>query len=83
MWWRRDKRRCCGQSGRNQLWSIQWRYIIEQCDSRHGRSDQLVTSALAGNTTITLRATNPVTSCSVLLTGTSVVTVNPIRYAHG
>jgi hypothetical protein len=43
-----------------------------------GGAINLVTSALAGNTTITVRATNPVTSCSVLLTGTSVVTVNPI-----
>jgi hypothetical protein len=43
-----------------------------------GGAINLVTSALTANTTITVRATNPVTSCSVLLTGTSVVTVNPI-----
>ncbi|MBK7653689.1 MAG: hypothetical protein IPJ20_27375 [Flammeovirgaceae bacterium] len=43
-----------------------------------GGAINLVTSALAANTTITVRATNPVTGCSVLLTGTSVVTVNPI-----
>jgi hypothetical protein len=43
-----------------------------------GGAINLVTSALTANTTITVRATNPVTGCSVLLTGTSVVTVNPI-----
>ena len=43
-----------------------------------GGAINLVTSALSANTTITVKATNPVTSCSVLLTGTSVVTVNPI-----
>jgi hypothetical protein len=43
-----------------------------------GGAINLVTSALTANTTITVRATNPVTGCTVLLTGTSVVTVNPI-----
>jgi hypothetical protein len=43
-----------------------------------GGAINLVTSALTANTTITVRATNPVTGCTVLLSGTSVVTVNPI-----
>ncbi|MDZ7650101.1 MAG: hypothetical protein U5K54_24895 [Cytophagales bacterium] len=43
-----------------------------------GGAINLVTSALTANTTITVRATNPVTSCTTLLSGTSVVTVNPI-----
>ncbi|MBL7875736.1 MAG: autotransporter-associated beta strand repeat-containing protein, partial [Cyclobacteriaceae bacterium] len=43
-----------------------------------GGAINLVTSALTANTTITVRATNPVTSCTVLLSGTSVVTVNAI-----
>ncbi|MDZ7650093.1 MAG: hypothetical protein U5K54_24855 [Cytophagales bacterium] len=47
-----------------------------------GGAINLVTSALTANTTITVRATNPVTSCTTLLSGTSVVTVNPIpRYS--
>ncbi|MDZ7650092.1 MAG: hypothetical protein U5K54_24850 [Cytophagales bacterium] len=41
-----------------------------------GGAINLVTSALTANTTITVRATNPVTSWTTLLSGTSVVTVN-------
>jgi hypothetical protein len=43
-----------------------------------GGAINLVTSALTANTTITVRATNPTTTCTVLLSGTSVVTVTPI-----
>ncbi|MBX2893854.1 MAG: autotransporter-associated beta strand repeat-containing protein [Cyclobacteriaceae bacterium] len=43
-----------------------------------GGSINLITSALTSNTTITVRATNPVTTCTTLLTGTTVVTVNAI-----
>ncbi|MEQ1587642.1 MAG: autotransporter-associated beta strand repeat-containing protein, partial [Cyclobacteriaceae bacterium] len=43
-----------------------------------GGSINLITSVLTSNTTITVRATNPTTSCTTLLSGTSVVTVNPI-----
>jgi hypothetical protein len=43
-----------------------------------GGAINLVTSALNREHDNHSRATNPVTSCSVLLTGTSVVTVNPI-----
>ncbi len=43
-----------------------------------GGAINLITSALSANTTITVRATNPTTTCTVLLSGTSVVTVTPI-----
>jgi autotransporter-associated beta strand protein len=43
-----------------------------------GGAINIVTSALTANTTITVRATNPTTTCTVLLSGTSVVTVTPI-----
>ncbi|QLH31295.1 MAG: hypothetical protein HWD62_01575 [Cyclobacteriaceae bacterium] len=43
-----------------------------------GGAINITSSALTANTTITVRATNPVTSCTTLLSGTSVVTVTPI-----
>jgi autotransporter-associated beta strand protein len=43
-----------------------------------GGAINLITSALTANTTITVRATNPTTTCTTLLSGTSVVTVTPI-----
>jgi hypothetical protein len=43
-----------------------------------GGAINIITSALTANTTITVRATNPTTTCTTLLSGTSVVTVTPI-----